>query len=119
MKYKIDNLVLSLKNELRIRNYSLKTQKAYISHIKRFLLDCSKNVEKIVKDDIQKYLLKQIDEGKSSIYIDQAISALRFLFVDINKTCGFEFDIRRPKRERKLLKVLNKDEVFKVNQLII
>ncbi|KNY25931.1 site-specific tyrosine recombinase/integron integrase [Pseudobacteroides cellulosolvens] len=114
----VESMICAVKNELRLRNYSPKTQKAYLAHIKRFLLYCSKSFENIAKDDIQRYLLKQIDEEKSSVYVDQTISALRFLFVDVYKSPDFEFDISRPKREQKLSRVLNKDEVFRIIESI-
>lgn len=113
-----NDMVLTVKNELILRKYSAKTQKAYLGHIKRFLQFCSKNIEEIDNGDIKKYLLKLIDQEKSSVYINQAISALEFLFKSIGQPDYFSFDINRPKREKKLPGVLSKDEVFKIIEAI-
>lgn len=60
----------------------------------------------------------EFDEDKSSAYLDQVISALRFLCVDVKKNCDINFDINRPKREIKLPSVLNTDEVIKIIESI-
>lgn len=113
-----DEIMLIVKNELKLRGYSSKTLKAYLGHVERFLKFHNKKFEDIDKDDIKEYLLKQIDENKSPAYIGQTVSALRFLYVDVKKNDDIEFDIRRPKREQKLPTVLNISEVFKIIESI-
>lgn len=84
------------KNELKIRNYSTKTQKSYLSHVKRFLKFHNKPIEDINNNDVRSYLLNQITELKSAAYVNQTISALRFLFIELkNKSwlkSGIIFD---------------------------
>jgi len=109
-----EKILNAVKNELNIRNYSTKTIKAYLNHVKRFVQFCNKDYKEINNDDIKSYLLKHIDEGKSSVYIDQAISALGFLFKEVYNSMDFKFDIKRPKRERKLPNILNKEEVANI-----
>jgi site-specific recombinase XerD len=103
-----------IKKELSIRNYSTKTIKAYVNHVKNFLQFCNKDFKEINNDDIKSYLLKHIDAGKSSVYIDQTISALGFLFKEVYNSKDFKFDIKRPKRERKLPNILSKEEVANI-----
>jgi len=114
-----DNDILKIaKNEIRLRNYSFQTEKNYLGHIKRFFEFCDKKFEEIEKEDVKKFLLKYVEEKKSTNYIDQSISALRLLFGELGVNSDFEFDIKRPKRERKLPSVLSKDEVFRIIQSI-
>lgn len=109
-----EEIIATVKDELYLRNYSIKTAKAYLNHIKRFFHFCSKDFKEINNADIKRYLLKLIDEGKSSAYVDQAISALGFLLKEVYNTIDFEFDIKRPKRERKLPNILSKEEVSNI-----
>ncbi|KNY27599.1 site-specific tyrosine recombinase/integron integrase [Pseudobacteroides cellulosolvens] len=109
-----EEILASVKNQLNLRNYSTKTIKAYLNHIKRFFQFCSKDFKEINNDDVKSYLLKHIDDGKSSVYIDQAISALGFLFKEVYNTIDFKFDIKRPKRERKLPNILSKEDVANI-----
>ena len=112
-EYSKDTIML-LKNELKLRNYSLRTQKAYLGHVRRFLQFYGKSIEAIDKEDVKKYLVKLAYDEKSPAYIDQAVSALRFLYVDVNKHTDIDFDINRPKREQKLPSVLNSNEVLRI-----
>lgn len=62
--------------------------------------------------------MKLVYEDKSPAYLDQAVSALRFLYVDVNKHNDVDFDINRPKREQKLPSVLNAYEVLRIIEAI-
>lgn len=115
--YDKDTMV-ALKNELKIRNYSVKTQKAYLGHIRRLLNFHKKCIDNIDKDGIKLYILRLIDENKSAAYIDQAISSFKFLYIDVKNIDDLDFDIKRPKREQKLPSVLNANEVFKIIESI-
>ncbi|WP_010252782.1 site-specific tyrosine recombinase/integron integrase [Acetivibrio cellulolyticus] len=106
--------MIALKNELKIRNYSVKTQKAYLGHVRRLLQFHKKCIDNIDKDDIKLYLLRLVDANKSAAYIDQAVSAFKFLYIDLKNIDDVDFDIKRPKREQKLPSVLNTNEVFKI-----
>ncbi|TYQ15198.1 UNVERIFIED_CONTAM: site-specific recombinase XerD [Acetivibrio alkalicellulosi] len=110
-----DRVISEYKNELSLRNYSFKTQKAYLNHIKRFFKYYNnKRFDEINVADIKSYLLKKFEEKKSPACINQMFSALKFLFIEVIKNGEFEFDITRPKKENKLPSVLSVDEVFKI-----
>lgn len=106
--------MITLKNELKIRNYSVKTQKAYFGHVRRLLHFHKKYIDNIDKYDMKLYILRLIDENKSAAYIDQAVSAFKFLYIDVKNNADMDFDINRPKREQKLPCVLNANEVFNI-----
>ncbi|OPZ86578.1 MAG: hypothetical protein BWY74_03604 [Firmicutes bacterium ADurb.Bin419] len=48
--------MIALRNELKIRNYSVKTQKAYLGHVRRLLQFHKKSIWNIDKDDIKLYM---------------------------------------------------------------
>lgn len=103
-----------LSDELKLRGYSIKTREAYIGHVRRFLEYCNKEFENINEDEIKKYILKVIDEGKSYSYIDQSISALKFLYKEVKKRADLEFNINRPKYVKKLPVVLSAKQVYAI-----
>ena len=107
-----DPLVL-LQKELRLRNYSQKTIKAYRSCI-RSLIEYARprSPKELSSDDLRRYLLRLMeDDGMSASYVNQIINALRFLYVEIYRTPMALGDIPRPKKERKLPTVLSLIEV--------
>jgi integrase/recombinase XerD len=103
----------ALRRELRIRNYSPKTIKTYVSCVKAFEEYSSpRRVQVLTADDVREYLLYQIEERKmSSGTISQIINSLRFLFVEVYKIPFAVGDIELPKRGRKLPVVLSIEEV--------
>lgn len=107
-QYDKDTLI-EMKNELRLRNYSTKTQKAYMGHVRRLLEVYKKCAEDINEEDIKGYLIKLLDAKKSATYVDQAISAFKFLFKNDK-----DYDIKRPKKEHTLPSVLNTNEVYRI-----
>lgn len=117
IEYDKDTMI-ALKNELKLKNYSLKTQKAYLGHVRRLLQYHKKCIDDIDKADIRTYLLNLVNQNKSPAYIDQAVSAIKFLYIDVKHIADIDFDIRRPKREKKLPSVLNASEVFKIIESI-
>jgi hypothetical protein len=71
--------------ELKLRNYSPKTIKAYKSCIRGFAQDISpKNPREAANEDIRNFLLYQIDKKKlSPATVNQIFNILRFLYRDI------------------------------------
>jgi len=106
--------MMALKDELKLKNYSVKTQKVYLGHVRRLLQYHKKCIDVIDRDDIRSYLLELVNQDKSPAYIDQAVSAIKFLYINVKKCSDDDFDINRPKREKKLPSVLNASEVFKI-----
>lgn len=102
---------IDLKKELMIRKYSKYTIKNYIYYNKELLKFAHKNPEEIENKDIKDFLLYLIEKknaGASRINI--AINALKFYYSNILKK-DFFYDIKRPKKDKKLPVVLNYDEI--------
>lgn len=78
------NLLIKAIEELKLKGYSEETQKSYLGHIRRFLIYSNKESNLLSKEDIRKYLMCLLDEKeKSHSYVNQVISAIRFLFIKI------------------------------------
>jgi integrase/recombinase XerD len=101
-----------VENELKLKGFSHKTIKVYLGHIKRFVEHYCKSPENLGTVEVRQYLVKLINEDKSShSYVQQALSSLKFLYNSILKNDEEINDIPFPKREQKLPNVLSQNEV--------
>lgn len=102
--------------ELRLRNYSHKTIKAYVSSLRSFLKHFfPRKPEELTDADLRAYLLHMIEEEHHcAATVNQAINALRFLYVEVYKRPLVMEDIPRPAKERHLPDVLSVEEVLKI-----
>jgi site-specific recombinase XerD len=100
-----------VRDELRLRNYSRKTEKAYLSHLRRFLMAAGKLPDQLEPGDARAYLLTLVERELSRAYQDQAVSAIRFLAHRILHRPELCQDVPRPKKQRQLPSVLSGAEV--------
>lgn len=111
IQFSYDLILFSLKREMKIRKYSFKTIKSYLSINRYFLIFTKKYPKQIENQDIKKYLFYLANEKNlSSASINQAINALRFYYGRILKQ-NFIYDLKRPKKDKLLPKVLSREEV--------
>ncbi len=104
-----------LVRELTIKGYSIKTRKAYEGVVCRFLDYFRKSPLELEETDIKNYILYLINDlGLSHEYIDQTISALKFLYQTVFHKPNIIYNIPRPKRARKLPEVLDQTEVVDI-----
>ena len=115
-KYPSKDPVCMLAQELRLRNFSSKTVKAYTYYNQEILRFAEKSPREINSQDIKDYLDYLISSGKSTSTINQAINALKFYYGQILRRKFFsgEIEIKRPKKEKKLPIVLSKQEILKM-----
>jgi site-specific recombinase XerD len=105
--------------ELKLMGYSFKTIKAYRNHIKRFFEFARKNPEELEVNDIRKYLFFLLDQRACShSYVNQAVSALKFLCGNVLKQNHLIINIPRPKKERKLPEVLSQNDIPRILQSV-
>jgi site-specific recombinase XerD len=102
-----------VEQELKIRNYSPKTIKSYMSCLRsceRYF--APRPLRDLSNEDIRTYILHQIEKQKlSSGTVNQTINALRFLYGEMYKRPIVLGDIHRPLKEKRLPIVLSLDEV--------
>ena len=105
----------AVKKELKLRGYSLKTRKAYLHHIERYISYFAKDPKELDEKHIRDYMLHLIDKEKvSRAYHDQAVSAIKFLYdrvLNMPKTVG---SLPRPRKEKKLPIVLSREDVIRI-----
>jgi len=106
----MDVYLKKLENELRLRNYSPKTVKSYVSCVAEYLRVKQKNFDLVDIDFIKEYLLSKINKGLSSQTINQSLQAINFFCWNVLKYRG-KIDIRFAKTPSKLPIVLSRDEI--------
>jgi integrase/recombinase XerD len=109
-----------LTQEMRLRNYSSKTIKAYKSCIRSYARHIDpRHPREAIDADIRNYLLHLLTEKKSpASTVNQVFNALRFLYVDLYKRPIIIGSLPRPQRERKLPDVLNESEIKSLFQSV-
>lgn len=102
--------------EMKIRNLSQGTQKRYFWVIQNLLRNAKMPLEKISQEDIRNYMITLINKKLSSSTINQYAAALRL----IGSTClglgPCEWIVPPRRTERKLIRVLSKEQVRKILQ---
>lgn len=84
--------------ELSLRGYSPKTRKVYRGHIERFLHFYRKGPLGLEEGEVRQYLLHLLEEKSAShSYVNQALSALKFLYVDVLGRSDRNMEISPPK----------------------
>ena len=110
-------LLEQVRQTIRTRHYSVRTEKAYIHWIKRFIFFHNKRHPiEMGEAEIGKFLSSLATEGRVSASTqNQALNALLFLYKDVlNKKIGLIDGVVRAKRPQRLPVVLTKEEVKKV-----
>jgi len=104
----------ALEKELTSRKYSRKTIKLYLHYNEDFLKFAKKTPYTISNDDVRDYLYhltKRREASASTLNI--AINALKFYYGEVLKR-RFVYEIKRPKKDKKLPVVLSREEVSKI-----
>jgi len=106
-----------LEDELRLRNYSPKTVKSYVSCVTEYLRIKQNNLDSVDIDFIKQHLLSKINKGMSSQTTNQALQAINFFCWNVLKFHG-KIDIKFAKTPSKLPIVLSRDEIQSILKAI-
>jgi integron integrase len=110
-------LLDQVRQTIRKRHYSNRTEKAYVHWIKRFIFFHNKrHPAEMAEPEIAQFLSSLATEGRVSASTqNQALNALLFLYHEVlNKKIGLIDGVVRAKRPPRLPVVLTKDEVKRV-----
>lgn len=106
--------LIPLQKELSIRKYSRRTIKSYMRYNRHFLLFTEKKPEEVGNEDIKKYLYYMVEKKKvEASTLNVIINALKFYYGEILKK-KFIYEVKRPRKDKKLPVVLSKEEVKKI-----
>jgi site-specific recombinase XerD len=110
-----------LRQELKLRNYSNKTLTSYRSHLRSFVkYFAPRHPRELSNEDIRNYLLNLMEVKRYNAgSVNQALNAIRFLYVELYKRPLVLGGISRPKRPKKLPVVLSMEEVQRVLNVVV
>ncbi|WP_339629677.1 site-specific tyrosine recombinase/integron integrase [uncultured Maribacter sp.] len=106
---------LSYLDKLELRKYANNTVKTYVNSFETFINYYStKDLISINESDVRGYILKLIQEDKSNAYINSAINSIKFYYESVLGMPNRFYEIERPRKEKKLPKVLSKEDVLRI-----
>lgn len=110
---KIDEALEMLRNTIRFKHYSLKTEKTYMGWCRRFFLFCKDNPGGTSEEKITAFLSGLVNERNVSESTQrQALNAIVFFYkACLHQDLSNFADFARAKRGRKLPVVLSRSEV--------
>ncbi len=118
--YKVEDISFSMSDRIEVlrqylvrKGYSPKTIKSYTKHLEIYL-KFSENLVEV--DKINEYLLFLLeDRNLSHSYTNQAVNAIKS-YLKVSDVCSYYeiIKIQRPKKEKKLPKVLSKNEIKRI-----
>ncbi|MBN4081530.1 site-specific integrase [bacterium AH-315-C07] len=103
--------------EMQLRNYSSRTIQSYLSSLIGLAKHYKKSPAEITTAELKTYLHYCITERKASVsFVNQTISALKILHVNVLGKHWDDMLIKRPRREKKLPVILSHQEANAVIQ---
>lgn len=119
MEKRPKKLLDRVREAIRRKHYSRRTEKSYVRWIKRYILFHNKrHPQEMGSADIEAFLTHlAVKEHVAASTQNQALSALLFLYREVlHKELERPIEALRAKRPKRLPTVLTKEEVFKVIQ---
>lgn len=105
------------KNELKLRNYSPKTIKSYLTCIEDYLSSKKDNPQSVDVDSIKNFLLAKKEAGLSSQTVNLYLYSIKFFYSDIIKSHS-KIDLKFAKTSNKLPVVLSRNEIENITNNI-
>lgn len=107
-----EQILKEIKTELKLRGYSRRTAKGYISHIVKYVEFFGKSPKELTENHIREYIVYLVDDKQiSRSHHSGIVSAIKFLYDNVLKSPRVVGNLPRPKKEHKLPTVLNTQEV--------
>jgi site-specific recombinase XerD len=98
------------RRELKLRNYSFKTIKAYLGCLREYFDFQKINLEKIDEEKIKQFLLNKQDKNYSSQTVNLYLNSIKFFYREVLKIPQ-KINLKFSKRSKKLPIVLSRKEI--------
>lgn len=104
-----------MQEDLKLRGLSKKTQSAYLREVRKLKEFYQKSPDLITEEELRKYFLYYTQElnVSKSLFI-QAICGIKFFYTKTMDRNWKTFQIVRPKRQKRLPVILNREEIKKI-----
>jgi site-specific recombinase XerD len=106
----------SLKDKIRVKHYSYKTEKTYTDWAEKFIrFHGLRHPETMGRDEVAAYITHlAVDKNYSGATQDQALHALLFMYEHVVGVKLEHIDFLRSKKSKRIPDVLTQDEVKKI-----
>lgn len=115
----MNELLEMAEGEMKLRNYSRRTVKAYLGCLRGYFLYCmglrlgEEALSEWSRERVRAFLILKIDVGKSSSTVNVYLNSILFLYREVLKVVG-KVDLKFGKREQRLPVVLSHSEIVKM-----
>lgn len=114
-----ESILNQMKKQLKLKGYSLKTQKAYLGHVRRMGGFFEKEISGLTNEEIHQYVLHHLEERDAShSYANQLTSALKFVYQEVLIRDDVVKKLPRLKRQQTLPAVLSQREVQQIFKVV-
>jgi len=113
----MENYLEQTRQELKLRNYSFKTIRAYLGCLREYFDFKKFNLEKIDEENIKQFLLNKQSKNYSSQTINLYLNAIKFFYREVLKIPQ-KINLKFAKRNKKLPIVLSREEIKSIINLI-
>jgi len=108
----MESLCEKMIEDMRIRDFSIHTQKAYVRYVRKFIKHFGRSPTQINLNDIRDYQVYLINEVKVKVgTLRMIVSALRFLYGVTLMMPWVVIDIPFPKKRKTMPRVLSREQV--------
>lgn len=109
----LDEQLNRASEELRLRNYSPKTVKAYLACLKDYLVEDPTAAATCDVEHLRRFLLNKQAKGYAPQTVNLYLNAIKFYYRDVLHSSE-RICLKFAKRTRKLPIVLSRDEIFRI-----
>ena len=109
-----EQVLIKLAEEIKLRGFSPKTNKAYLFNVSKFMRWCRKDIKSASKEDIKRYLLNLHNKSYDVSTIRQITASITFTFKNVLSKEMIIENLPLPKKKKELPKTLTKDEISKL-----
>lgn len=109
----MQELLDQTEKELRYRNYSLKTVKAYLGCLKDYFLFIGDNYKYINENKIKDFLIQKQDRGYAPQTINLYLNSIKFFYRDVLNNYH-KITLKFAKKTQKIPVILSKREIIEI-----
>lgn len=108
-------LVERYARELRVRQYSARTVRAYATAVRQYAQWLAPvHPRDATAETVRGYLLRELERGRSAAWLGQTVSALKVLYVDLYEWPEADFRVPRPRRDTRVPRVPTREEILRM-----
>lgn len=113
----MQDLLIQTERELKYRNYSPKTIKAYLNCLNNYLSYIKPNFKFINEEKIKEFLIKKQNKGYAPQTVNLYLNSIKFYYRDVLRN-SYKINLKFAKINKKLPVVLSRQEIENIISLV-